>query len=443
MKETHSDGSGDVDDEVTRNPERLRRVLGVPGAVGLGLGSILGTGVFMSLALAAELVGEQVLLCVQAAALVALLNGLSSARLAAAHPVSGGTYEYGYRLLRPSLGFVAGGLFLLAKSASAASAALTLGQYALAPLGVGGWPLDVAAALGVLATLVWLVGRGVRPSQVTNFVLVTFTVVVLAILVVAALRAEGAALRFGELVALHEVDSMTSLRATALLFVAFTGYGRIATLGEEVKAPSRTIPRAILVSLLLTSLLYSGVAAALLERLPSLSGGAPGALTAPLVEVAASLPLPWLAPVVQVAAGTALIGVLLNLLLGLSRVVLAMARRRDLPERLARLDERGDSPRRAVLATGGLIAAFICTGRVELTWSFSAWCILLYYGLTHLAALALPRSQLRMPRALPLLGLLCTVVLGLSLEVTVLAPGGAAVGVLLATGLWLERRRRQ
>ncbi|MFZ9888464.1 MAG: APC family permease, partial [Myxococcota bacterium] len=421
-------GRNDAEEHSPAEPRRLRRVLGIPGAVGLGLGSILGTGVFMSLALAADLVQEQVLLCVQGAALVALLNGLSSARLAAAHPVSGGTYEYGYRLLRPSLGFVAGGLFLLAKSASAASAALALGQYALAPFGLARWPIDVASALCVLAVLAWLVGRGVRPSQVANFVLVGFTVGVLLVLVVAALSPHLALPRHAAPVAALTTEPTTWLRATALLFVAFTGYGRIATLGEEVKDPARTIPRAILVSLLLTSLLYSGVASALLARLPFPSDeGLSVARPAPLVDVAATLPLPWLPPLVQLAAGTALLGVLLNLLLGLSRVVLAMARRRDLPRGLAHLDERGDSPRRAVMATAGLITVFISTGRIEFTWSFSAWCILGYYALTHLAALALPRQELRMPRALPLLGLLSTVVLGFSLDVAVLVPGTGAV----------------
>lgn len=433
----------DVEDDGAATPGRLRRVLGVPGAVGLGLGSILGTGVFMSLALATDLVGEQVLLCVQGAALIALLNGLSSARLAATHPVSGGTYEYGYRLLRPSLGFVAGWLFLLAKSASAASAALTLGHYALVTIGLVTWPFDVTAALCVLAAVALLVGRGVRPSQVTNFVLVSFTIIILVIFIVAALSPPGAALHSTTPGEMDEVAPMTSLRATALLFVSFTGYGRIATLGEEVRAPARTIPRAILVSLLLTSLLYSGVTAALLARLPfSPAGAMPGARSAPLVEVAESLPLSWLPLSLQIAAGTALLGVLLNLLLGLSRVVLAMARRRDLPVMLALIDERGESPRRAVMATAALVAMFICTGRVEFTWSFSAWCILLYYGITHLAALALPREQLHMPRALPSLGLLCTVVLSLSLDVMVLIPGGAVMGVLFATGLWLEKRRR-
>ena len=123
-------------EESTPPPAALARVVGLWGAVWMGLGSILGTGVFVSLGIATGVVGSGVVLAVALAALVATANGLSSAQLAAAHPVSGGTYEYGHRLVNPVAGFTAGWMFLAAKSASAATAALGCAGYLLHTLGL-------------------------------------------------------------------------------------------------------------------------------------------------------------------------------------------------------------------------------------------------------------------------------------------------------------------
>jgi APA family basic amino acid/polyamine antiporter len=159
----------------------MKRTLGLGGAVMLGLGSILGTGVFVSLAIAAGVVGDQLVVAIVLAGLVALANGISSAQLAAAHPVSGGTYAYGRKYLNPHLGFVAGWMFLVAKSASAATAALGLAGYGLGLLGRGhdgSFVVPAAVAACVVATA--LVVSGLRRSNAVNTVLVIVTVVGLA-----------------------------------------------------------------------------------------------------------------------------------------------------------------------------------------------------------------------------------------------------------------------
>jgi APA family basic amino acid/polyamine antiporter len=384
---------------------RLARVVEVPGAVLLGLGSILGTGVFVSLGLAAGVAGPAVVLAVVLAAGVAACNGLSSAQLAARHPVSGGTYEYGYRELSPALGFTAGWLFLLAKSASAATAALGLAGYLLT--GFGFEPTRAAiTGLGLVAvvTLTAVVAGGIGRSNRVNAVMVGVTIAALVAFVLGAAPAAagGAAARFTPFLGGGVGDL---LHATALMFVAYTGYGRIATLGEEVRDPRRTIPRAIIATLFVTMLLYVAVV--------SVGVGAVGAdglaeatraSAAPLEVVARDLGLPAVAAIVAVGAVTAMVGVLLNLLLGLSRVLLAMARRGDMPRTFGRIDEASSSPVRAVVAVGVVIALLALTGSVTTTWTFSAFTVLVYYALTNAAALRLAPEHRLFPRWVSWLG---------------------------------------
>lgn len=402
----------------------LARVLGVPGAVLLGLGSIVGTGIFVSIGTAAGVAGSSVLVAVALASLVATCNGLSSAQLAAAHPVSGGTYEYGYRYATPTLGFIAGLTFVSAKTASAATAALGFGGYALALFDTGDRTAQIGLAVAAVLVLTWIVAGGIGRSSRTNIAIVAITLVALVAFAVSGLpHVEVANL---DLTAAGPRDVA---HATALMFVAYTGYGRIATLGEEVHDPARTIPRAIVITLLASAALYLAVTAVAVGT----AGGAGLAAAtragaAPLETLASS----WSAPVayaVAIGAITAMLGVILNLVLGVSRVLLAMARRGDAPKRLAEV--RGASPRVAVVVTGVVIAALALIGSVKTTWSFSAFSVLVYYAIANWCALRQPREQRRFPRAVPVLGLVSC--LGLAFWVE---PAIWLVGlVLIAAGV--------
>lgn len=362
----------------------------------MGLGSILGTGVFVSIAIAAGVAGSAIVLAVPLAALVATANGLSSAQLAAAHPVSGGTYEYGYRYLTPLTGFTAGWLFLLAKTASAATAALGFAGYLVV---AAGWDDGLAVPLAVGGTLVLtaLVAGGIKRSSTTNLVIVAITI---GALITFAITGMGTGDRSLDGVT-ADLQLPSLLEATALMFVAYTGYGRIATLGEEVRDPRRIIPQAVIVTLTVTAVLYLAVAVAGLRL-----GGADG-FAATLDAVGAPLAALVDGPVeriVEVGAITAMLGVLLNLVLGLSRVWLAMGRRHDMPAPLSRVAPSG-SPVVAVMWTGAVIAGVALVGDVEATWSFSAFTVLLYYAITNLAALRLPPEDRRFPRWIAWAGL--------------------------------------
>lgn len=430
----------------TAQPGSLARVVGVPGAVLLGLGSIVGTGVFVSIGIAAGVAGPAVIIAVVLAALVATCNGLSSAELAASHPVSGGTYEYGYRYLSPPLGFTAGWMFLAAKSASAATAALGFAGYLLGMTGYDGRAARIATALGAALIITAVVAGGMRRSNRVNAIIVSITLIALLAFVAAGIPT---ALEHGSVYLASGGASGASVRevlyATALMFVAYTGYGRIATLSEEVHAPERTIPRAIIVTLLVSMLLYVAVTVVAVA-----SSGAPAvaaatrATAAPLEAVARGLSVPAVAWMVAAGAVTAMLGVLLNLILGLSRVLLAMARRSDMPGWLASIDERAHTPRRAVVAVGAIIAGLVLLGDVRTTWSFSAFTVLVYYALTNLAALRLPASARLYPRWIPAMGLLSCLTLAVWVErrVWVAGLGLIAVGLVwYAAGRALARSR--
>lgn len=388
----------------------LRREVGFLGAMFMGLGSILGTGVFVSLGIAAGIAGPHVVSAVALAALLAIANGLSSAQLAAAHPVSGGTYEYGYRYIHPHAGFAAGWMFLLAKSASAATAALGFAGYTLHALGIeAGRYGRVGLALTLVLLLTLLVAGGVKRSNQANLVIVSLTLITLTVFVVVG------SMSFDMVHLVSPFDFSEAqfnthrslLHATALMFVAYTGYGRIATLGEEVREPEKTIPRAIIGTLILTMVLYLSVALVAVGSAGADSlAAATQSVAAPLEVVARGFKFPLVARLVALGAVTAMAGVLLNLILGLSRVLFAMGRRRDMPAWLEIVQEDTGSPTRAVGAMGVFIAGLVCIGDVRLTWSFAAFSVLIYYGLTNLAALRLPPQARRFPRVFAYAGLL-------------------------------------
>lgn len=392
-------------------PAQLARVVGLWGAVWMGLGSILGTGVFVSLGIAAGVVGPGVVFAVALAALVATANGLSSAQLAAAHPVSGGTYAYGHRYLGPGAGFAAGWMFLAAKSASAATAALGCAGYLLHVFGRADQVLlRVGLALALVLALTALVAGGVQRSNRANIAIVSLTLTALVAFVVFGwLSVDGALVgeRIGSATWVDALASPTTLlHATALMFVAYTGYGRIATLGEEVREPRRTIPRAVILTLGLSMLLYVTVAATAVAVVGADAfAAATRELAAPLEVVARSFRHPEVAWLIAVGAITAMAGVLLNLILGLSRVLLAMARQREMPPALDRVNPTTHSPTRSVWAIGLFIGGLVLLADVRLTWTFSAFTVLVYYGITNLAALRLPEEDRRYPRWIAVAGL--------------------------------------
>ncbi|MCX4903970.1 APC family permease [Streptomyces sp. NBC_00878] len=407
----------------TASPQ-LQRRLGIGDAVLIGLGSMIGAGIFAALAPAARAAGSGLLVALAVAAVVAYCNATSSARLAARYPASGGTYVFGRERLGDFWGYLAGWAFVIGKTASCAAMALTVGSYA--------WPDHAhAVAVAAVVALTAVNYAGVQKSAWLTRVVVAVVLAVLTAVVVASLTSSAA-----DAVRLDVGSDATVtgvLQAAGLLFFAFAGYARIATLGEEVRDPARTIPRAIPLALGLTLVVYAAVALAVLMVLgPQGLGEA----AAPLSDAVRAAGADWLAPVVRVGAAVAALGSLLALILGVSRTTLAMARDRHLPHVLAAVHPRFQVPHRAELLVGAVVVVLAATADVRGAIGFSSFGVLVYYAVANASAWTLRPDENRPPRLVPAVGLAGCLVLAFTLPADsvawgtmVLAVGIAAYGI--------------
>ncbi|KAF0836712.1 amino acid/polyamine/organocation transporter (APC superfamily) [Nocardia caishijiensis] len=402
----------------------LTRDLGLRDCVVIGLGAMVGAGVFAALGPAAGAAGSWLLLALAIAAVVAYCNAQSSARLAALYPVSGGTYVYGRERLGPFWGYLAGWGFVVGKTASCAAMALTVGSYA--------WP-EHAHVVAVVAVVV-ITGInyvGVQKSALATRVIVASVLAVLAAVVVAGLGGDHSA----AIVLDDEVGAYGVLQAAGLLFFAFAGYARIATLGEEVRDPQRTIPRAIMLALAGALAVYTLVAVAALLTLGS---GGLAAAHDPLARVVEAAGAEWLAPVVRVGAVLAAAGSLMALILGVSRTTLAMARDGHLPGTLAAVHPRYAVPHHAELAVGVVVAVLAATVDLRAAIGFSSFAVLGYYLVANLSAATLSAAENRPARWVPVVGALGCVVVGFALPLSSVLAGLAVLA--LGAAFYAARR---
>ena len=379
---------------------RLARRLGFADAVIIGLASMIGAGVFVAFAPAAESAGSWLLVGLGIAATVALCNALSTAQLAAAYPTAGGAYLYGRERLGEWPGFLAGWGFVVGKTASCAAIALAFAAY-VAP---EGWERPVAAAATfALATVNSL---GITRTSAVARVIVAFVIVVLALVIVAGFTSISSPVSSGAMpvpLLPDSPDALGILQSAGLLFFAFAGFARVATLGEEVRDPARTIPRAILTSLAIVLLLYGLLSVALLSVLGAqVTAGA----DAPLSELVEAAGWTWAAPLVIAAAAVASLGSLLALLAGVSRTALAMARHDDLPRGLAAVNSRLSTPVRAELLIAGIVCVLVLTVDLREVIGFSSFGILLYYMVANASAFTQPAADRRYPRVVSVIGAL-------------------------------------
>lgn len=402
----------------------MKRTLGVFDAVVVGLGAMIGAGIFAALAPAARAAGGALLAALGIAALVAYCNARSSARLAARYPSSGGTYVYGRERLGPFWGYLAGWGFVVGKTASCAAMALTVGAYA--------WPgQQRAVAVAAVVALTAASYGGVQKSARIARVIVAAVLAVLAGVVVACLSSGAAdAGRLGG----RDWAAAGLLQGAGLLFFAFAGYARITTLGEEVRDPGRTIPRAVPLALGIALLVYAAVAVAALSVL---GAGGLGRSAAPLADAVRAAGWPGLTPVVRVGAALAALGSLLALVLGVSRTTLAMARDGHLPRALAAVHPRHQVPHHAELAVGAVVAVLAATTDLRGAIGFSSFGVLAYYAIANASAWTLDSGV--KDRAVAVVGLSGCVVLACALPAAS-AVAGASVLALGALAYGVRRR---
>ncbi|MBY4127252.1 amino acid permease [Rhodococcus fascians] len=395
----------------------LARRLGLFDTTVIGVGSMVGAGVFASFAPASVAAGAGLMIGLAIAAVVAFCNATSSAQLAAQYPTSGGTYIYGRERLGPWPGFLAGWSFVIGKTASSAAMAMVFAAY-VAPAGYA----KVVAVSAVLA-LTAVNYFGITRTALLTKILVAAVLTVLVVGVILGLT-ESSGPHVGGLAEFTDKGWYGILQSGGLLFFAFAGYARIATLGEEVVRPERTIPRAIVFALGIALVVYTVVALTLLSVLgPDLVASS----TAPLVDLVVASGHSWASPVMRVSAGLAALGALLALIAGIGRTSLAMARHEDLPSYLTAIHPRYSVPHRAEITLAAVVCILILVVDLRNAIGFSSFGVLLYYLVANVSAYSQDTANRRYPRVFQLVGSLGCVILIVTLPLSSIAVGTAVV----------------
>ena len=415
---------------------------------------MIGAGVFAVFQPAAEIAGAGMLVGLVTAAVVAFCNAASSAQLAAQYPSAGGTYVYGREVLGPWWGFAAGWSFLIGKTASSAAMAMVFAAYAVPDP----WARPVAVAVVVLLVTVNLFG--ITRTALLTKVIVVPVLALLAVVVASGVLGGAVAGATGAIVpeslqswlgaGAEWRDSGTNtgspsatagalavLQSAGLLFFAFAGYARIATLGEEVRDPARTIPRAIGIAFAVVVVVYAAIG---VTALGALGASGLAASDNPLVDVVTANGWAWAAPPVRVGAALASLGALLALIAGIGRTAFAMAREADLPRWLSAVHPRYSTPYRAEIAVGLVVVVLVLVADLRGVIAFSSFGVLLYYFVANLAAFRQERSARRYPRAVNVLGALGCAVLVVTLPLPAVLTG--ALVVLAGFALRTLRRSR-
>src|SRR5690554_809325 len=407
----------------------LLRSLTLKDAVGIGLGAIIGAGIFVVTGIAAGVSGPAFIIGLLIAGIIATFNALSSAQLAAIYPQSGGTYEYGYNLINPAFGFSAGWMFLISKLAAAGVVAIGFGSYFYQLL-----PLASPITFSVVAVILLTIANyfGIKKAGILNLVIVSITLFSLLYLIFSGIP-EVKPENFKPF-APFGIKGIAE--AAALLFFAFTGYARIATLAEEVAEPKKTIPKAIIITTIASILLYSAISVVAIGVIGT-QNMATG--TSPLQVVADALSTPAISVVITIGASTAMLGVLLSQVLGISRMMLAMGRRNDLPPMFKKIHAQYRVPHIGILITGIIILLLTVLGSFEFIVRAATFTILLYYSITNIAALRQPEKDRMYSRLVPVLGLLGCLTMSVSLPIYVIASGVGLLAIGFAVRLIVHR----
>lgn len=412
-----------------QNKGELKRDLRLIDAIGIGLGAIIGAGIFVVTGVAAGVAGPSFLIGLFLAGIVATFNALSSAQLAATYPQSGGTYEYGYQVLNPWLGFAAGWVFLASKLAAAGTVALGFASYFTAL-----FPIASERTIAVIAAIILTVVNyfGIRRAGNLNTFIVLISVASLALFILAGFPS----IRSENLVPFAPQGWQGTLEATALLFFAYTGYARLATLGEEVHEPKKTIPRAIVWALGIASILYLGVA---YVAVASVGSETMAGSNSPLEAAARTFQFPWVVIFIGVGATTAMLGVLLSQLLGISRMIFAMSRKKDLPGLFDHVHPIHGVPDRGILLAGAVAILVALFGTFKAIVAAAAFTILIYYSIANLAAVRMRKEDKLFPNWIPVAGFISCILLAFTMPLNVVGAGLA----LLAVGfIWRALYRR-
>ncbi len=396
----------------------LLRTLTLKDAVGVGLGAIIGAGIFVVTGVAAGISGPAFIIGLLIAGIIATFNALSSAQLAAIYPQSGGTYEYGYILINPIFGFSAGWMFLISKLAAAGVVAIGFGSYFFQIM-----PVSSPITFSILAVVFLTIANyfGIKKAGILNLIIVTITLLSLVYLVFGGISE----VKSENFTPFAPFGISGIAEAAALLFFAFTGYARIATLAEEVVEPKKTIPKAIIITIITAIILYTAIS---IIAIGVIGTEKMANSTSPLQLVADALTTPGISIIITIGASTAMLGVLLSQILGISRMMLAMGRRNDLPPIFQKIHSHYRVPHIGILLTGIIILLLTLFGTFEYIVRAATFTILLYYSITNIAAIKQPKTERMYGRFIPIFGLIGCLIMSVSLPLNVIISG---IGLLI------------
>jgi len=411
----------------------LKRSLGLLDATGLGIGAIIGAGIFVVFGIAAGVAGPGVVLSILVAAGVSSFTAVSYIKLSSTITKTGGPYAYAETAISPRVGFVTGWMWVFENIVSGATVSLGMASYLVSmfpelPM------IPVAVSFPLLLTILNIIG--VKQSSILNTLLNVLKLSVLFLFIAIGLSH----LNFNYYIPFMPNGVEGILRGAALIFFAFIGFGRAPTAAEEIKNPEKTIPRSIILALSFSAVVYvlTGFVTIGLENYQALSQSG-----APIADAAARIAeVFWLKILVSVAAIAATLSVLLTTLIGVSRVTYAMARDNDLPKFLGKVHNRFHTPHLAIVLTGVATAIFPLIGDIQQTASVTNFGALFVYSIVNLSAIFLVRksSSRTNLRAIPLyIGFVSCVMLMLFLnwQSWVIGVVWIAVGF---TYYWIHRK---
>jgi APA family basic amino acid/polyamine antiporter len=400
-----------------RSENGLRPTLGLFDATAIGIGAIIGGGIFVVTGIVAGLAGPALMLSIIMAATIAMLTALSFVELTTWLPAEGSVYEYAHRLVSPFAGFLSGWMWLVSNTFAGAAVSLGFAYYFTA-LFPGIQPKLVAALLCIVFTVVNYVG--VRQSAVVNNMLVSAKVIILMVFVGAGLSHVNSG-NFTPFIP----SEVGVLYGAFFIFFAYGGFARVAVVAEEVKDARRAVPRAMMLSLAISSVLYLLVGAVAV----GLAGASSlGSSNSPLVQAISTVGNPILVYIVSLGGMIATASVLLTSILGVSRVAFAMARRKDLPSALSKLHPTHNTPHMSILVAGGIMTLLALSVDLTAVVAVSTFAQLFYYGAANASALRLKTSARLYPRSLPAIGLGTCVLL-----MILVSPSAFAMGLACLT----------
>lgn len=375
-------------------PAGLKREIGLFGATALGIGAIIGSGIFIVTGIVAGIAGPAMIISVLIAGVIALFSALCVAELSAYLPEEGGTYAYAQKLISPLAGFIAGWIWVFSNIFVGAAVSLGFAHY-FATL----FPALPVKGIAVFICLIFIIINyiGLKESTILNNLLVTLKVLILLFFIAFGLGFFSTA----NLTPLAPAGISGILSGAALIFFAYTGFARVTIMAEEVQNPRVTIPRSIYLALAISTILYIfvSVIAVGLVGAPALSRS--GSPLADAIRVTGSSPAVLL---ISTGAMIATASVLLTTIMGISRIVFAMSRKGDLPAFLNRLHPRFNTPHYAIWLSGACMIAAILLADITLVVAVSTFAMLVFYLIADIAALRIPSDFQKYPRIVPLIG---------------------------------------